>query len=45
MDAARMTGIANKKENLADSTLPRPINKPMVMVIPHLDTPGIRARI
>ena len=44
-DAAKMTGIANKKENFEDSTLPSPINKPMVMVIPDRDTPGIKARI
>jgi hypothetical protein len=42
--AIAITGIDNKKENLTDKDLDRPINSAAVMVIPERDVPGIKAK-
>ena len=42
--ASAITGIDNKKENLTDKDLDKPINNAAVMVIPERDVPGIKAK-
>ena len=39
-----IAGIDNKKENLTDKDLDRPINSAAVMVMPERDVPGIKAK-
>ena len=41
--APTITGIDNRKENLAASGADKPIRRPIQMVAPDLDIPGIIA--
>ena len=43
--AAEITGIASINENFKASTLDKPKNRAIVMVIPDREVPGINANI
>lgn len=42
--ASKIIGTESKKENLAAATFENPSSRPMVIVIPERETPGIKAR-